>query len=47
MLCGLEKLIPQKGTFEILGCDLMLDSELNPYLIEINLTPSLDCSTKV
>ena len=31
--------------FEILGFDIMLDSKLNPYLIEVNYTPSFTTDT--
>jgi tubulin polyglutamylase TTLL6/13 len=31
--------------FEILGFDIMLDSDLNPYLIEVNHTPSFTADT--
>lgn len=35
------KLQKKKGFFELLGCDIMLDEQLNPYLIEINSNPAL------
>jgi hypothetical protein len=31
--------------FEILGFDIMLDHKLNPYLLEINYTPSFTADT--
>jgi D-alanine-D-alanine ligase-like ATP-grasp enzyme len=33
------------GCFEFMGADIMIDQDLNPYLIEINVDPSLmtDC----
>ncbi len=36
-----QKLQKKKGFFELLGCDIMIDEELNPYLIEINSNPAL------
>ena len=35
----------RKGCFEIFGYDLMLDNDLNPYLIEINTNPGLEISS--
>jgi len=31
--------------FEILGFDVMIDHKLNPYLLEINYTPSFTADT--
>ncbi len=31
--------------FEILGFDIMLDYKLNPYLLEVNYTPSFTTDT--
>lgn len=31
--------------FEILGFDIMLDHKLNPYILEINYTPSFTADT--
>lgn len=31
--------------FEVLGFDIMIDHKLNPYLIEINYTPSFTTDT--
>lgn len=31
--------------FEILGFDIMVDHKLNPYLLEINYTPSFSTDT--
>ena len=30
------------NTFEIYGCDIVLDNKLNPWVIEINLSPACE-----
>lgn len=32
--------------FQIIGCDVLLDKELNPYILEINYRPSMKCNTE-
>jgi tubulin polyglutamylase TTLL6/13 len=31
--------------FEVLGFDIMIDHKLNPYILEINYTPSFTADT--
>lgn len=35
----------KKGATELFGYDLMVDEDCNPWLIEINSSPSMDYST--
>ena len=37
----------RKFCFEIYGCDLVIDSKFNPYLLEINDNPGLSYSSKL
>lgn len=37
----------KKGFFEMVGYDFMVDEHLNPWLIEVNMSPSMDHSTPV
>jgi hypothetical protein len=37
----------RERSFELLGYDIMLDQELNPYLLEININPGLHLLTDV
>lgn len=37
----------KKGSCELVGYDFMIDEQLNPWLIEINMSPSMDYSTPV
>lgn len=32
--------------FQIIGCDILLDKNLHPYVLEINYRPSLKCNTE-
>lgn len=42
-----ERLDRKFGCFEVFGFDFMLDSELNPYLLEVNINPAMFLDTPV
>jgi len=45
MFAASGKLSQMKGCFELLGCDILIDDEFNPHLIEINTNPALYLDT--
>jgi len=38
-------MLHRTNCFEILGFDIMIDSDLKPWLIEVNITPSMACDS--
>ncbi|XP_065356826.1 tubulin glycylase 3B [Calliphora vicina] len=47
VLASLDETYLNENSFELYGCDFMLDEQYNPILIEINSTPDLSPSTDV
>lgn len=39
--CAADKFEKRLGTFELMGCDIMIDTNLKVYLIEMNTNPAL------
>lgn len=42
-----RKLIKKRGTYELLGCDILVDHNLQPYLLEVNTNPAMFTDTLV
>ena len=51
IICSFEaarhEMKQRPNSFELFGYDVMIDENLNVYLIEVNLSPALDYSTKI
>ena len=39
--CAADKFEKRLGTFELMGCDIMIDTNLKVLLIEMNTNPAL------
>lgn len=39
--CAADKFEKRLGLFELMGCDIMIDTNLKVYLIEMNTNPAL------
>ena len=37
----------KKGTYELLGCDFIIDNNCRPFLLEVNTNPAMFTDTKV
>ena len=45
--CVQDAVTTRKNSFELFGYDIMLDSNANAWLIEVNSSPAMDYSTPV
>ena len=46
LFAAVGKIQNLNGCFELLGCDILIDDNFNPHLIEINTNPALYLDTK-
>ncbi len=44
---GTNKIKRKLGSFELIGCDIMIDENFRPFLIEMNTNPALEIDTSV
>jgi hypothetical protein len=42
-----SKLQRKLGCFELMGCDVLIDENFRPYLLEVNTNPAIDLDTAV
>lgn len=42
-----RKLMKKRGTYELLGCDILVGHDLQPSLLEVNTNPAMFTDTLV
>lgn len=47
ILGTMDQVHGRKGSFQQMGYDMMIDENLNPWLIEVNSSPAMDYSTPI
>lgn len=47
ILGTMDQVFARKGSFQQMGYDMMIDEDLNPWLIEVNSSPAMDYSTPI
>ena len=42
-----KKLVAKRGTYQLLGCDILVSQDLQPYLLQVNTNPAMFTDTLV